>query len=110
MRKSIVFCCLVILLLAMSVRADAANPGEASSVGEFLADCQQDRTECDNFEAAIAVTMGSEEPAPFCLPAPTPDSVWKSIFDWLVAHSETHSMSWADGVYLAMKTLYPCKK
>jgi hypothetical protein len=74
MRKSIVFCCLVILpLLATSVRAYAADPAQASTVGEFLADCRQDRTECYNFEAALSVTMGSEEPAPFCLPAATPD-------------------------------------
>ena len=31
------------------------------------------------------------------------------ILDWLISHPETHGMPTEDGIYLAMRSLYPCR-
>ena len=33
----------------------------------------------------------------------------KPVPAWLTSHAETHAMPTEDGIYLALKSLYPCQ-
>jgi len=85
--------------------APPLSPYSAPTVNEFLTACRTDPADCVN-------EVGSAEMAKFqfdgslCLPSV---DYAKPVPDWLQAHAETHAMPTEDGIYLALKSLYPCK-
>ena len=78
----------------------------AADVGAFLAACRGDQGGCmDEIGTALMAKMNYAGESNICLPstdygAPVPK--------WLAAHPETSKMPMEDGIYLALRSIYPC--
>jgi hypothetical protein len=82
------------------------TPFTAATVKDYVAICKTDSDLC-SLEVAIAVTnkvdlgMSSE----ICAKSKNDDG---AVLNWLIAHPETFQMKREDGIYLALKSIYPC--
>lgn len=108
MWRTLLFLSLVILsgpAVAQSVSEQGA-PFEAPSVREFLAACGHDMSQCD-FEIRTALLDKLHEPGAIsiCLKGAHYQA---PVIAWLEDHSESWSMATEDGIYAAVKNLYPC--
>ena len=72
---------------------------------EFLAACKTDSADCIN-EVGSAEMDKFEYNGTLCLPSV---DYAQPVPQWLTAHPDTLAMPTEDGIYLALKTLYPCK-
>jgi len=78
----------------------------APTVGDFLNACRSDQSGCaDEVGTALLDKMTLDGTAAVCLPSP---DYATAVPGWLNAHPETHGMPTEDGIYLTLKTLYPC--
>ena len=81
-------------------------PFEAGSVREFLSSCGHDMSQCD-FEIRTALLDKLHEPdaTSVCLKGAHYQA---PVIAWLEDHTESWSMPTEDGIYTAVKNLYPC--
>jgi hypothetical protein len=85
----------------------APSTFSAPTVGDFLNACSSDQGGCaDEVGAALMDKMTLDGTADICLPS-TDYAV--AVPEWLSSHPETHNMPTEDGIYLTVKTLYPCR-
>lgn len=76
----------------------------APTVGEFLVACKADQGGCID-EVGSALMDKFQFQGDICLPSV---DYANAVPVWLGSHDQTHSMATEDGIYLALKTLYPC--
>lgn len=74
-------------------------------MNDFLVACRADQSACID-EVGSAVMNKFEYGGIICLPS---EDYGKPVPAWLAAHAETHAMPADDGIYLAVKSLYPCR-
>jgi len=113
MRKFIIFSCSSLpLLLLVAQNAYSASPSDvrpfsAVTVGDYLAACKIHPNTCisevgtalmnkTNFAGAPTICLQSVD---YAVPVPK----------WLSSHPDTRQMPTEDGIYLALKSLYPCE-
>ncbi len=101
-----------ILLSAVSPCWSQSSPSplpysafSAPTVNDFLVACRTDQSACIN-EVGSAIMNKFEFGGVICLPS---EDYGKPVPAWLTAHAETHGMPTEDGIYLAVKSLYPCQ-
>jgi hypothetical protein len=118
MRKSLLLSPIFLWLTATSLFAaspPAKEPlpsvGEpsvyaASTVRQFLTACTIDQGACvDEVGTALMDKMDYTGTSNVCIQSP---DYGGAVPKWLSAHPETSNMATEDGIYLAIKTLYPC--
>jgi hypothetical protein len=92
---------------AYSETSPYPEPFSAVTVKDYLASCKIHSDTCAlevgnalmdkiDFRGASQVCLNSGYDA-------------HAILDWLISHPETHRMPTEDGIYLAMRSLYPCR-
>ena len=92
---------------AGSASPSSLRPYSAAVVEDYIAACKFHPDGCA-FEIGEALMNKIElrGPAKVCLVSGYEEHV---ILDWLVSHPDTHQMPTQDGIYLAMKSIYPCR-
>ncbi len=76
----------------------------APTIGEFLVACKADQGGCID-EVGTAFMDKFQYQGDICLPSV---NYADAVPGWLESHAQTHAMATEDGIYLAMKSLYPC--
>jgi len=105
----------IALFLISACGAAAAQPApstdqapvsvfSAPTVGEFLAACKADQGGCID-EVGSALMDKFQFQGDICLPSV---SYADAVPGWLDSHAQTHALATEDGIYLALKSLYPC--
>jgi hypothetical protein len=92
---------------AYSETPTSLEPYSAVTVKEYLATCKIHIDSCSlEVGNALMNKIDFRDTAQVCL-----NSGYDAhaILDWLVSHPETHQMPTEDGIYLAMRSLYPCR-
>jgi hypothetical protein len=78
----------------------------APTVGDFLIACRMDQGGCvDEVGTALMNKMDYSGVSKVCIASP---NYGNAVPGWLSAHPATSNMATEDGIYLAIKTLYPC--
>ena len=99
-----------IMLVAPSAYAAtpvALQPLSATTVSDYLGACEIHRDTCSlKVGNALMDKIDLHGTAQLCL-----DSGYdvSAILKWLSSHPDTHQLPTEDGIYVAMKSLYPCK-
>jgi hypothetical protein len=84
----------------------APSTFSAPTVGEFLNACRRDQSGCvEEVGTALLDKLTMDGTAAVCLPS---TNYAAAVPGWLNSHPETHNMPTEDGIYLTLKTLYPC--
>jgi len=106
-RSILVFCLVMAAGSATAQTAAQQNaPFEAATVGEFLASCDKDVSQCDfKLRLALLNKLNSRDATSVCV---KDAHSHEPVITWLKAHPETHAMATEDGIYAAYKSLYPC--
>jgi len=76
----------------------------APTVGEFLGACKADQGGCID-EVGSALMDKFQFRGDICLPSV---SYAAAVPGWLDSHAQTRTLATEDGIYLALKSLYPC--
>jgi hypothetical protein len=76
----------------------------APTVSGFLAACKADQGGCID-EVGSALMDKFQFRGDICLPS---INYADAVPGWLDSHNQTHAMATEDGIYLALKSLYPC--
>jgi hypothetical protein len=111
MRKFMLMTCAMLLSAASPCWSQSSPPAPAYSafsaptVNDFLVACRADQSACID-KVGSAVMNKFEFGGTICLPSL---DYGKPVPAWLTSHAETHAMPTEDGIYLALKTLYPCQ-
>jgi hypothetical protein len=92
-------------LRAQPLPGPPLSPYSAATVNDFLVACRADPADCTN-EVGSAEMDKFQFDGSLCLPS---IDYAKPVPGWLETHTETHAMRTEDGIYLALKTLYPCR-
>jgi hypothetical protein len=104
---------LIAVFLISACAAAAAQPApdqapvsvfSAPTVGEFLAACKGDQGGCID-EVGSALMDKFQYQGDICLPSVR---YADAVPGWLDSHAQTHALATEDGIYLALKSLYPC--
>jgi hypothetical protein len=83
-----------------------SSPYEAATAGQFAADCRSDQGGCADLVGNVLMDKINYSPtAHICLPGV---NYANGVAPWLLAHPETANMPAADGIYLALTSLYKC--
>jgi hypothetical protein len=111
-----VFLSAVMMLVAPSAYAAARIsaaapvsplPTSAATVSDYLIACEIHHDTCSlKVGNALVDKIDLQGTAQLCL-----DSGYdvNAILKWLSSHPDTHQMPTEDGIYVAMKSLYPCR-
>jgi hypothetical protein len=111
-----VFLTAVMMLVAPSAYAAARIsttapvsplPTSAATVSDYLIACEVHQDTCSlKVGNALVDKIDLQGTAQLCL-----DSGYdvNAILKWLSSHPDTHQMPTEDGIYVAMKSLYPCR-
>jgi len=98
----------LLFLLSPAAAADYTvppSPFGAATVNDFLTACAVSQNSCSAaVGTALLVNMGTS-PGVICLQSP---EYALPIPVWLAAHPETAGMTAQDGIYVALKAVYPC--
>ena len=105
----------IALFLISACGAAAAQPApsadqapvsvfSAPTVGAFLVACKADQGGCID-EVGSAFMDKFQYRGDLCLPSV---NYADAVPGWLDSHAQTHDMATEDGIYLALKSLYPC--
>jgi hypothetical protein len=109
MRKVLVFGFSSILLLTIQSAYTAPTsfrPFSAVTVSDYLAACTIHQNTCiSEVGTALLNKIEFDAPSQICLPSV---DYAAAVPKWLSNHPETSEMPTEDGIYLALKTLYPC--
>jgi hypothetical protein len=76
----------------------------APTVSEYLAACKTDQGGCID-EVGSALMDKFQFRGDICLPSV---NYADAVPGWLDSHNQTYAMASEDGIYLALKSLYPC--
>ena len=101
----------IAVLAAMSLPAMAANtqqdaPFEAATVQAFLTACERDSSQCDyEIRETLLDKLPAQGAVSVCLNGA---HYQKPVIAWLKAHPESQPMATEDGIYAAIRSLYPC--
>ena len=110
MRKFMKFGCSLILLLVTQSAYTAPfsfRPFSAVTVNDYLAACTIHQNTCISEVGTALLDKIHYEAAPeICLSSV---DYAAAVPKWLGDHPETFKMPTEDGIYLALKTLYPCE-
>jgi hypothetical protein len=104
--------CLISLLILVTTSAYSApqyspRPFSTTVVKDYIASCKIHPVGCSlEMGNALINKIELHGPAQVCLVSGYDEHV---IFDWLVSHPDAQQMPTQDGIYLAMKSLYPCR-
>jgi hypothetical protein len=83
-----------------------ASPYMATTAGQFAASCKSDQGGCADFVGNVLMDKIQYSPTShICLPGV---NYADGVAPWLLAHPETANMPVADGVYLALTSIYKC--
>jgi len=83
-----------------------ASPYAATTAGEFAASCKGDQGGCADIVGNVLMDKIQYSPTSrICLPGV---NYADGVMPWLLAHPETANMPAADGIYLAITTIYKC--
>ena len=105
---------MLVFSLALCVQGTAAAqnvprqqaPSDAATVGEFLAACESDASQCQfKLRLALLNKLNRSNATSVCIKVA---HTQEPVIAWLKAHPETHAMATEDGIYAAYKSLYPC--
>ena len=78
----------------------------AATINGFLAACRTDQGGCmDEVGTALMDKMDYSGTSQVCISSA---DYGKAVPGWLSTHPQTSNMPTEDGIYLAIKTLYPC--
>jgi hypothetical protein len=110
MHKLVIFVCSCWLLVgsqnAHSALPLSVRPFSAATVNDFLLACKIHPNTCiDEVGSALLHKINFNSEPEIC---PTSVDYAAAVPRWLSAHPETSQMQTEDGIYLALKTLYPC--
>lgn len=84
----------------------SVQPFTAETAGEFVRVCISDNPSCaDVIGVSLMNKIDFARTSRICLPG---TDYAGGVVRWLSAHPETASMSTADGIFLALKTIYAC--
>ncbi len=89
---------------APSADQESASVFSAPTIGEFLAACKNNQGGCID-EVGTAFMDKFQFQGDICLPSV---NYADAVPGWLESHAQTHAMATEDGIYLAVKSLYPC--
>ena len=84
--------------------APSVSVFSAPTVNDFLIACRTDQGGCVD-EVGSALMDKFQYQGDICLPGVDYAS---AVPGWLSSHDQTHAMRTEDGIYLALKSLYPC--
>ena len=98
---------MLLLLSPMAVAhaADPPSPFGAATVDDFLVACRINQGSCSAAVGTALLSNMGTSPGAICLQSP---DYAQRIPVWLAAHPETFQMTAGDGIYVALKALYPC--
>jgi hypothetical protein len=110
MPKSMLIGCTMLLSL-LAGRAYSANLVPATTVGDFIKYCASNKDECDNEITSVSVNdVANGPPFYICYPSTTKnEDINPTVLKWLSDHQGSLKMETDNGIYLALRTLYPCK-
>jgi hypothetical protein len=106
-RKFVILDCWL-LLLSIATAAYSAEPPSplgAVTVNDFLAACRFDASSCSDRIGGALLNKFAVDTGEVCLLSA---DYAKAVPIWLSAHPETFGMATNDGIYGALKALYPC--
>ncbi|MGZ5925396.1 MAG: hypothetical protein ACXWLJ_01870 [Rhizomicrobium sp.] len=91
---------------ATPVPLPPASPYLATTAGQFAADCKSNRGGCADLVGNVLMDKINYSPTShICLPGV---NYAEGVAPWLLAHPETANMPAADGIYLALTSIYVC--
>ena len=91
---------------AASVPLPPLSPFTATTAGQFAASCKNDQGGCAAFVGNVLMDKIQYSPTShICLPGV---NYADGVAPWLLAHPETANMPAADGVFLAITSIYKC--
>ena len=77
-----------------------------ATVKDFLAACKSDQSSCiDEVGSALMDKMVLDGKNSICIETV---NYGAAVPGWLIAHPQTASMPTEDGIYTALRALYPC--
>ena len=83
-----------------------SSPYAATTAGQFAAACQSDQGGCADIVGNVLMNKIQYSPTSYiCLPDV---NYTNKVAPWLMAHPEAANMPVADGIYLAITTIYRC--
>ena len=87
--------------------AETTNVYSAPTVKDFLAACKTDQDGCvDEVGNALLDKMRFDGSSDICFDSLT---YGRAVPGWLGAHPNVSGMNTEDGIYTALKALYPCQ-
>ena len=82
------------------------QPYAVQTAGEFARECAAEQAGCaDIIGKSLMDKINFAPTSNLCLPGP---DYAHGVAAWLNAHPKTAGMEKEDGIYLALKSLYPC--
>jgi hypothetical protein len=83
-----------------------SSPYVATTAGQFATSCKNDAGGCADIVGSVLMDKIQYSPTSgICLPG---TNYANEIVPWLLAHPETATMPTADGIYLALATIFKC--
>jgi hypothetical protein len=83
-----------------------SSPYAATTAGQFVTLCKADQGGCADIVGNVLMDKIQYSPTShICLPGV---NYADGVVPWLAAHPETANMPTADGIYLALTTIYKC--
>jgi hypothetical protein len=90
----------------VSTPPPASSPYDATTAGQFAAFCKSDQGGCADLVGNVLMDKIDYSPTShICLPGV---NYADGVAPWLLAHPETANMPAADGIYLALTSIYKC--
>jgi hypothetical protein len=78
----------------------------AATAGQFAVQCKSDQGSCADIVGNVLMDKINYSPTShICLPGV---NYAEGVAPWLLAHPETANMPAADGIYLALTSIYKC--
>ena len=78
----------------------------AATAGQFAVQCKSDQSSCADIVGNVLMDKINYSPTShICLPGV---NYAEGVAPWLLAHPETANMPAADGIYLALTSIYKC--
>jgi hypothetical protein len=93
------------VLPAPACFAAPTSPLGTKTVSEFLIACRSNAGSCSDAVGGALLSKFSVDTGEVCLLSP---NYAAAVPIWLGSHPETFPMATNDGIYMALKALYPC--
>ena len=107
-RLRIAYLSCLLTFVATSAYCQSPRPFSAAIVRDYIAACRIHPQGCSlEIGEALINKIELRGPAQVCLSSGYDEHV---ILAWLISHPDINQMPTQDGIYLAIKSLYPCNK